>query len=204
VNSSQRERLALVRSLERKGIRDARILEAIGRVPRERFVPPLYADAAYEDRALPIGEGQTISQPWVVARMTQLLAPEPWHHALEIGTGSGYQAAVLAQLVADLVTVERHAALAAQAARLLRELGHTNVAVIEADGSTGYEPAAPYDRIIVTAAASDVDALATQLRPAGRLVAPVGEADLQYLMVKHADGTEEVHEPVRFVPLVSE
>jgi protein-L-isoaspartate(D-aspartate) O-methyltransferase len=193
-----------VRSLHRKGIRSERVLAAIGRVPRERFVPEAYAAEAYEDRALPIGEGQTISQPWVVARMTELLDVEPTDQVLEVGTGSGYQAAVLAELAAELVTVERHASLAQTAATILQDLGYTNVTVVTGDASAGYDPAAPYDRIIVTAAAFEIDErLAGQLRPHGRLVAPVGDPDLQHLVVRRPDGRQELHEPVRFVPLVS-
>lgn len=196
-------RAALVRSLERSGIRDRRVLDAIGRVPRERFVPEDLADSAYEDRALPIAEGQTISQPWIVARMTELLDPRPTDRVLELGTGSGYQAAVLAELAAEVVSAERHASLAASAARLLEDLGYRNVRVVRTDASAGLTEWAPYDRIIVTAATPGIDPeLVAQCRPDGRIVAPVGDAHHQELVVRTPDGRERRHGVVKFVPLV--
>lgn len=206
--AGERERLAgererLVRSLARNGIGDERVLEAVGRVPRERFVPQHLVGDAYADRALPIGEGQTVSQPWVVARMTELLDVRPTDHVLEVGTGSGYQAAVLAQLVHDVVSIERHAPLAESAAARLGELGYGNVRVVLGDASAGYAPDAPYDRIIVTAATPRIHPeLAGQLAPGGRLVAPVGSEQVQELIVRHADGREERHGGVQFVPLL--
>lgn len=197
------ERTALVRSLERNGIRDPRVLAAMAEIPRERFVPPHLAEQAYEDRALPIGEGQTVSQPWVVARMTELLDPRATDRVLEVGTGSGYQAAVLSKIVREVVSVERHAILAETAAARLRELGMDNVKVVTGDASAGYAADAPYDRIIVTAASPAIHPdLAAQLAPGGRIVAPVGSEHVQELVVRHADGRVERHGGVQFVPLL--
>jgi protein-L-isoaspartate(D-aspartate) O-methyltransferase len=192
----------MLRVLERFGIRDRRVLEAMARVPREEFVAPADRDAAYGDHALSIAEGQTISQPYVVARMTELLATRPEHRVLEVGTGSGYQAAVLAELVREVISIERHATLADAARERLQRLGYRNVRVIHADASLGYPAEAPYDRILVTAATPAIDpALAQQLTPDGLIVAPVGDLDLQELVVRDARGREERHGPVRFVPL---
>jgi protein-L-isoaspartate(D-aspartate) O-methyltransferase len=192
----------MLRVLERFGIRDRRVLEAMARVPREEFVAPADRDAAYGDHALSIAEGQTISQPYVVARMTELLATRPEHRVLEVGTGSGYQAAVLAELVREVISIERHATLADAARERLQRLGYRNVRVIHADASLGYPAEAPYDRILVTAATPAIDpALARQLTADGLIVAPVGDLDLQELVVRDARGSEERHGPVRFVPL---
>jgi protein-L-isoaspartate(D-aspartate) O-methyltransferase len=192
----------MLRLLERFGIRDRRVLEAIARVPREEFVEASDRDVAYGDHALAIGEGQTISQPYVVARMTELLATRPEHKVLEVGTGSGYQAAVLAELVREVISIERHAALADAARDRLERLGYRNVRVIHADASLGYPPEAPYDRILITAATPRIEpALAQQLTPDGLIVAPIGDLDLQELVVRDARGREERHGPVRFVPL---
>jgi len=197
------ERAALVRTLEQAGIKDRRVLEAIGRVPRERFMPPEQSAFAYVDRAAPIGEGQTISQPYVVARMTELLDPRSSDHVLEVGCGSGYQAAVLAEVVGDVVSVERHRTLAEAAAARLRELGYTNVRVVHDDASTGYAPDAPYDKIIVTAAAPFIaHELMEQCKPSGRIVAPVGDREAQELVVRHGDGRVERAGGVKFVPLI--
>jgi protein-L-isoaspartate(D-aspartate) O-methyltransferase len=192
----------MLRTLQRFGIRDARVLEAMARVPREEFVSDADRDIAYGDHALSIGEGQTISQPFVVARMTELLATLPEHRVLEVGTGSGYQAAVLAELAREVISIERHAALADAARERLQRLGYANVRVIHADASLGYPPEAPYDRILITAAAPRIDpALAEQLTPDGLIVAPVGDLDQQELVVRDARGREQRHGPVRFVPL---
>jgi protein-L-isoaspartate(D-aspartate) O-methyltransferase len=196
------DRAEMVRILRRYGIRDRRVLEAMARVPRDEFVREQDRDVAYGDHALGIGEGQTISQPYVVARMTELLATEPHHRVLEVGTGSGYQAAVLAELVREVVSVERHAALADAARERLEGLGYGNVKVIAADASLGWPTDAPYDRVIVTAASPGIDpALAAQLTSDGRIVAPIGDRDRQELVVRYANGREEDHGPVRFVPL---
>lgn len=195
----------MLRLLERFGIRDPRVMNAMARVPRDEFVSSADRDAAYGDHALPIGEGQTISQPYVVARMTELLAPEPEHRVLEVGTGSGYQAAVLAELVREVISIERHAALAEAARDRLERLGYRNVRVIHADASLGYPADAPYDRILITAAAPRIDpAVAQQLTADGRLVAPVGDMEIQELVVRDARGREERHGAVRFVPLRGE
>ena len=200
------ERAALVDQLRRAGIRDDRVLEAIARVPRERFVARGLAPDAYADRALPIGSGQTISQPFVVALMTELLEPLPEDRVLEIGTGSGYQTAVIAGLVAEVVSIERHADLAESATRLLEELGIQNVRVVVGDGTEGFAEAAPYDGILVTAATPRVpDPLVQQCAIGGRIVAPVGGLDLQELtvFVRREDGLERhAVEPVKFVPLI--
>jgi protein-L-isoaspartate(D-aspartate) O-methyltransferase len=195
----------MLRHLRKLGIRDQRVLDAMARVPRDEFVPPEHQEVAYGDHALPIGEGQTISQPYVVARMTELLAPAPTHRVLEVGTGSGYQAAVLSLLARDVVSVELRPDLAEAARERLQRLGYTNVRVLNADASLGHPADAPYDRIIVTAAAPYIDpALEAQLAPEGRMVAPVGPRDLQELVVRTADGREERHGAVGFVPLRGE
>ena len=192
----------MLRQVQRLGIRDPRVLAAMSRVPRDAFVREVDRDAAYGDHALPIGEGQTISQPYVVARMTELLELAPDHKVLEVGTGSGYQAAVLGELAKSIVSVERHAALADRARRILAELGYENVRVIGGDASLGYPEEAPYDRIIVTAATPRIDpALAAQLTDDGLLVAPIGDEDMQELTVRDALGREARHGAVRFVPL---
>lgn len=208
MNDLERQRRGLVAVLQRQGIRNERVLAAIGRVPRERFVPPELVDEAYADRALPIGQGQTISQPFVVARMTELLEPEPTHRVLEIGTGSGYQAAVLSQLVREVVSVERLSALAERSRIVLGDLGAANVTVVVGDGTLGYAPLAPYDGIIVTAAAPKVPGpLVEQVAVGGRIVAPLGPRDFQDLTVlmKTDHGLERRPiEAVKFVPLVGE
>jgi protein-L-isoaspartate(D-aspartate) O-methyltransferase len=195
----------MLRHLRRLGIRDARVLDAMAHISREEFVRASDREVAYGDHALPIGEGQTISQPYIVARMTELLDLRSTDHVLEVGTGSGYQAAVLGQLAADVVTVERHASLAQVARDLLARSGYRNVRVVHDDASLGYPAKAPYDRILVTAATPQIDpALSAQLTPTGRIVAPVGDEEMQELVVRHANGREERHGAVRFVPLRGE
>ena len=191
--------------LERFGIRDRHVLDAMARVPRDEFVSPADREIAYGDHALPIGEGQTISQPYVVARMTELLSTGSDQRVLEVGTGSGYQAAVLAELVGEVISIERHASLADAARDRLERLGYVNIRVIQADASLGYPPEAPYDRILITAATPAIDpALAQQLTAGGRIVAPIGDLDLQELVVRDARGREQRHGAVRFVPLRGE
>jgi protein-L-isoaspartate(D-aspartate) O-methyltransferase len=189
-----------------RGVDDERVLQAMTDVPRHLFVPDHLRDDAYDDRPLPIGEGQTISQPYIVASMTATLAPEPHHRVLDIGTGSGYQAAIFARLAGHVVTVERHAPLAARAKDLLASLGLTNVEVIVADGSEGYPARAPYDRILVAAGAPAVPhALKAQLADGGRLIVPVGPSGFQRLTVIDRQGdsfTEREGEGCVFVPLV--
>jgi len=192
-----------------RGIDDLRVLEAMQRVPRERFVPRELRAHAYKDGALSIGEGQTISQPYMVAAMTYALEVEPDHHVLEIGTGSGYQAAVLGELVAEVYTVERVPDLVRRASTVLSELGYTNVHVREGDGSTGWPEHAPFQRILVAAGAPRTPpALLTQLdADDGRLVAPVGARDLQELVLVRRLGntwTSDRLMDVRFVPLLGE
>jgi protein-L-isoaspartate(D-aspartate) O-methyltransferase len=192
---------------EAHGIVDRRVLEAMQRVPRHRFVPPDLIPHAYEDRALMIGLRQTISQPFMVALMTQCLALSGAERVLEVGTGSGYQAAVLSLLAQEVVTIERHIELAAQARKRLVEVGAANVTVVIGDGSEGYADAAPYDRILVTAAAPRVpEALLSQLAAGGRLVAPVGGSALQTLIIVTRDtegrlSTQE-YGVCAFVPLI--
>lgn len=201
--TDEARRTALVRSLERSGIRASRVLDAIGRVPRERFVPDGLASEAYEDRALPIGDGQTISQPYVVARMTELLDPQPDDHVLDVGGGCGYQAAILGLLARDVLSVERNPALAVAAAARLTRLGYANVRVVHGDGSQGYAPGAPYDKIMVAAASPSIHRdLAAQCAPTGRIVAPVGRRESQVLTLRHGDGRIEEAGIVQFVPLV--
>lgn len=198
----ERARAEMVRDLMRMGVRDERVLAAMAKVPRDRFVREEDQDVAYGDHALAIAEGQTISQPYVVARMSELLEVGPEDHVLEVGTGSGYQAAVLGELARDVVSVERHAALAERARELLTELMYQNVRVIAADASAGYPPDAPYDRILVTAASPGISSeLVRQLAPGGRIVAPVGDEEMQHLVVRHPDGRETRHGAVKFVPL---
>jgi protein-L-isoaspartate(D-aspartate) O-methyltransferase len=198
----ERERLAMVEHLRRLGIRDEHVLAAMAKVPRERFVRDEDRDIAYGDHALGIAEGQTISQPYVVARMTELLEVSSEHHVLEVGTGSGYQAAVLGELARDVVSVERHGALAEQARGLLSGLGYENVGVVTGDASAGYGEGAPYDRILVTAASPAISPeLIRQCAPDGLIVAPVGDEDMQQLVVRRPSGQETRHGAVKFVPL---
>lgn len=188
------------------GTPDGRVMEAMRRVPRHEFVPPSLAEHAYENRPLPIGEAQTISQPYIVALMTDLARVRKGDRVLEVGTGSGYQAAILAQLGAKVHSIEIIPALAASARERLARLGYA-VEVVTGDGYEGIEARAPFDAILVTAGASHVPpALVRQLRPGGRMVIPVGEPmSLQHLTVveKAADGTvaTRIVLPVRFVPL---
>jgi len=200
---------ALLAELRQQGIRDERVLATIARVPRERFVPGASLPDAWANVALPIGAGQTISQPFVVAVMTEALALQGGERVLEIGTGSGYQTAILATLVETgaVVSVERHATLAHGATTRLAELGIANVEIHVGDGTTGWPPGTPYDRIMVTASGPRVPPpLIQQLRPdGGRLVIPIGEPEDQHLVVITRDGdqtTERRLGPVRFVPLI--
>jgi protein-L-isoaspartate(D-aspartate) O-methyltransferase len=189
---------------------DERVMQAMEMVPRHEFVPESQRRAAYENRPLPIGHGQTISQPYIVALMTDLLNPQPDDVMLEVGTGSAYQAAVLAALVARVYTVEIVEPLAASAAQRLQRLGVENVTVKHADGYYGWKEHAPFDGIIVTAAGAQIPPpLVRQLKPGGRMILPVGgRFTAQYLVLveKHADGrvTTEQLLPVMFVPLTGE
>lgn len=205
--TSQRVRDRLIDRLRANGIRDERVLNAIRTVPRHQFVDEALATRAYEDTALPIGHGQTISQPWVVAKMTEALLETSPKKVLEIGTGSGYQGAVLAALGLEVFTVERIGDLLRTARKRFRTLG-LHVRSKHDDGRIGWPEEAPFDGIIVTAAAPAlVDALSEQLAPGGTLVAPVGGASGQSLLRlrKDADGNIEQTDlgPVIFVPLLS-
>ena len=189
-----------------RGIVDARVLAAMRTVPRHEFVPAEVREAAYEDTPLPIGHGQTISQPFIVAFMTQVLSPTPKDRVLEIGTGSGYQAAVLAGLVGEVYTIEIVEPLAQRAKGVLQRLGYTNVFVRAGDGYQGWPEAAPFDAIIVTCAPDRVPApLVAQLRDGGRMIVPVGPEDgVQelVLLTKRGDALERrAVLPVRFVPM---
>lgn len=196
--------------LEARGIVDPDVLRAMGQVPRERFVAPALAEHAYEDRALTIGGGQTISQPYIVASMTQALGlsrwPDPRPLTLDIGTGSGYQAAILAAMGARVVSVERDTSLALEAAQRLAGLGIGEVEVVEGDGSEGWPAEAPYAGIVVGAAAPDVPPpLEEQLADGGRLVIPIGTRARQDLTVVERSGeryTRRTLEPCVFVPLL--
>jgi protein-L-isoaspartate(D-aspartate) O-methyltransferase len=192
------------RQLRRRGISDERVLRAMDEVPRELFVPQDERSRAYRDGALRIGEGQTISQPWIVASMTALLELEPDDRALEVGTGSGYAAAVLSRCCREVVTIERRASLAEQARRVLAELGYENVEVRVGDGSRGAPDRAPFDGISVTATAEGrpPGALIEQLAEDGLLVCPVRAGGDERLTRFRRDGAAEPVVPVRFVPLV--
>lgn len=198
------------RQLAARGITDPAVLEAMRTVPREAFVPPDFAAEAYADGPLPIGEGQTISQPYVVALMAEALELRGDERVLEIGAGSGYAAAVLGQVAAEVIAVERHRALADEASERLRALGYDNVEVVAGDGSKGWPEHAPYDAIVTAAGAPAVpDSLRGQLAVGGRLVIPVGrDRTLQELLrIRRLSETEYRQEElggVRFVPLVGE
>jgi protein-L-isoaspartate(D-aspartate) O-methyltransferase len=206
--TSARTRERLVQRLRETGIRDAAVLEAIGKVPRHLFMDEALASRAYEDTALPIGHGQTISQPYMVARMTELLLADGARRVLEIGTGSGYQTAVLCALTQEVYSVERIEPLHKSARRCLQELGYRNFRLKLSDGSDGWPEYGPYDAILVTAAAADVPAaLLAQLAPGGRLLIPVGNSARQELLIirQTAEGVVREHvELVNFVPLVQD
>ena len=209
----QSERFAVERQhmvetqVRARGIRDQRLLDAMGNIPRHEFVEARYRDQAYEDHPLPIAAGQTISQPYIVALMLDLLQLEPAARVLEIGTGSGYQTAVLTQLAKHVYSVERHPELARQATDTLSRLGLTNVTVVTGDGSRGLPEYAPFDAIIVSAAAPQVPpALFEQLREGGRMIIPVGPPEAQELQLVRKQGGKALtvlREGCRFVPLIS-
>ena len=204
-----RQRERMVRwQIAGRGVRDPAALTAMLAVPRHEFVRPEYLDLAYADRPLPIGLDQTISQPYIVAYMTEALEPGPDDRVLEVGTGSGYQAAVLAEIVARVVTLEISPLLARRAARTLRELGYRNVSVVAADGRRGLPRAAPFDAILLAAAPARLPAaLAEQLAEGGRIVGPIGEGIDQVLRRWRRVGSGLAVEdliPVRFVPMTEE
>jgi protein-L-isoaspartate(D-aspartate) O-methyltransferase len=194
--------------LRRRGIQDESVLHAMETVPRHEFVPWQLQREAYQDSPVPIGEGQTISQPYIVGHMLQALRLGPQDRVLEVGTGTGYEAAVMSRIVREVYTIERFTSLAQAAREIFDRLGYTNIHVVIGDGSRGYPEAAPYDAIIVAAAAPRVpDALLNQLSDGGRMVVPVGPSDLQQLLLvsKH-DGNirTKALDPCRFVPLIGE
>jgi protein-L-isoaspartate(D-aspartate) O-methyltransferase len=194
--------------LRARGISDQRVLDAMLRVPRDEFVPGAYRAEAYEDHPLPIGQGQTISQPYVVAVMLELLRLTTGDRVLEVGTGSGYATALLSLLVARVFSIERHATLATAARDVLARLRYCNVQVFTGDGSVGLPDSAPFDAILVSAAAANIPpALIAQLRDNGRMVIPVGNADSQDLQfIRMINRVPQItrREPVRFVPLISD
>jgi protein-L-isoaspartate(D-aspartate) O-methyltransferase len=193
------------RQLRRRGIHDERVLAAMEDVPRELFVPPDQRRRAYRDGALRIGEGQTISQPWIVACMAQLLELKGNESVLEVGTGSGYAAAVLSRLCAEVVTIERYDSLAREATEILADLGYAKVEVRVGDGARGAPDRAPFGGISVTATAKDAPppALLEQLAPGAALVCPVARGRREHL-IRFRDGQQEAVAAVRFVPLVSD
>lgn len=194
--------------LRLRGITDERVLQAMMLVPRHEFAPDRYRDQAYEDHPLPIDEGQTISQPYIVALMLEALTLVPGDKVLEVGTGSGYVTALLAQLVTEVISIERHSLLAEQAGQLLGRLGYTSTKVLVGDGSRGLAEFAPYNAIVVSAAAPRLPKqLVEQLADGGRMIVPVGDVDAQQLQfVYKEDGriVTRMRELCRFVPLVSD
>jgi protein-L-isoaspartate(D-aspartate) O-methyltransferase len=201
------QRQSMVESqLRARGTRDERVLAAMLRVPRHEFVSPEYRDQAYEDHPIPIGEGQTLSQPYIVAIMLEALALNASDAVLEIGTGSGYQTALLAEMTRQVYSVERHASLARTAQATLACLGYTNVEVVLGDGSHGLSERAPFDAIVVSAAAPQIPPpLIEQLREGGRMAIPVGPAHAQELQLVRKQAGQPVVETLegcRFVPLI--
>jgi len=207
IRAADVERMEFQLALRRRGISDQAVLRAMDEVPREHFVSTELVDSAYADQALPIACGQTISQPYVVAYMTEQLEVEPQHHVLEVGTGSGYQAAVLSRLARDVVSVERYRTLADKEREPIKTLGFTNVTIIAGDGFAGVPAQAPFDRIIVTAAAEEVpQALVAQLAEGGKMMLPLGPRDGTQHLVKLTKTVQGLSRQnliaVRFVPLL--
>jgi protein-L-isoaspartate(D-aspartate) O-methyltransferase len=200
-------RRMVAEQLRARGIRDERVLAAMSRVPRHEFADLPYRDQAYQDHPLPIGEGQTISQPYIVAIMLEALAIKPTDKVLEIGTGSGYATALLSELAARVYSIERHARLAGEARLQVSPFGFTNVTIIDGDGNKGFAFAAPYDAILVSAAAAQIPpALLAQLAEGGRMILPVGPPDgqqLQLIRMMNGQPQVEARDLCRFVPLVS-
>ena len=206
-NQQDDDRMEFLLTLRRRGIADQAVLRAMDEVPRERFVEPTFADSAYADQALPIACGQTISQPYVVAYMTEQLKMESRHRVLEVGTGSGYQAAVLSHLAREVVSVERYRTLAEEARARLKALGYKNVDVVVGDGFVGVPDRAPYDRIIVTAAAETIpQTLLDQLADGGIMILPLGSHDGSQHIIKLTKSVTGIRRenliPVRFVPML--
>ncbi len=206
--SPQKDRLEMVRRLEAQGITDTRVLEVMRRIPRHLFIANSLWDHAYADRPVPIDRGQTISQPYIVALMTQALQLEKGDRVLEIGTGSGYQTAILAELAERVYTIERFPELSEKAQKLLTDAGYTNIRFRVGDGTLGWPEEAPFEKIIVTAAAPEVPAaLVEQLAGGGRLVIPVGGRQLQTLVALTKEGKKLRREKLcacSFLPLIGE
>ncbi len=208
MNENAAQKIRLIMELRRQGINDTDVLSAIERVPREEFIPKTFRDRAYENIALPIANGQTISQPFVVAYMTQMLTPDPRRKVLEVGTGSGYQAAVLSHLCRRVYSLERFRSLQIEAVRLFEKLKIGNITTKLGDGYKGWKEQAPFERIIVTAAAEEIPGtLVDQLNDGGIMILPVGpEPSDQSIVRVMKDDMGNVQEdelmPVRFVPLV--
>jgi len=194
--------------LRSRGIRDARVLAAMGKVPREEFIASENFNDAYGDHPLPIGAGQTVSQPYIVAAMVEALDLRPGGRVLEVGTGTGYEAAILGELAAEVWTIERHQELSDRAREILARLGYANVHVVCGDGSLGLRENAPFDKILVAAAAPRIpESLVAQLVDGGRLVVPVGNRYEQQVQILRKVGGETVvtlHDLCRFVPLVGQ
>ncbi|MCP5160219.1 MAG: protein-L-isoaspartate(D-aspartate) O-methyltransferase [Hahellaceae bacterium] len=204
--TSQRTRTRLIQRLRDEGIKDDRVLDVIEATPRHLFLDEALAHRAYEDTALPIGHNQTLSQPYIVARMTELLLENAPRRVLELGTGSGYQTVVLAQLVSSVYSVERIKPLQDKAASRFKLLGLDNIRYRHADGGMGWPELAPFDGILVTAAPADIPReLLSQLSEGGRLVIPVGETSQELVVVTRRNGRfeEKIVEPVKFVPLLA-
>ncbi|MHB1327801.1 MAG: protein-L-isoaspartate(D-aspartate) O-methyltransferase [Gemmatimonadales bacterium] len=201
-------RQRLVEQLQDKGIRDLAVLKAIATVPRHRFVPDSVRHRAYEDSALPIAAGQTISQPWVQARSIQELRLSGKEKVLEVGAGSGYQTALISQLAGNVVGIERVPVLAEQARNVIRDLGIRNVAIVVGDGTLGWRSLAPFDAIVVAAASPSIPKpLLEQLAPGGRMVVPIGNREEQMLVRVERAGDQYIETPlsgVRFVPLLGQ
>ena len=205
-NPTAARRLMVDSQLRNRGISDTRVLDAMLRVPRHEFVPEACRAQAYEDHPLPIGDGQTISQPYIAALMLESLQLTPNDKVLEVGTGSGYATALLAELAVEVFSIERHASLAESARTLLSTLGYRNVHVITGDGALGLPDSAPFDAILVSAAALQLpSALPAQLRDGGRMIIPIGSSDsqqLQFIRMVNGQAVNSLRELVRFVPLV--
>ena len=205
--SDERRRM-VEQQIQSRGISNPQVLRALREIPRHLFIPPPYNTSAYEDAPLPIGNGQTISQPYIVALMTELLDPRPEDHVLEIGAGSGYQAAILSMLVLYVTTIERIPAVADLAKENLAKIGLKNISIIVGDGTRGYPENAPYDGIMITAATPEIpNPLIDQLAFGGILVAPVGGREIQELitLTRNENGmVRSSHGGVRFVPLIGE
>lgn len=199
--------LMVTSQLRARGISDTRVLQAMLRVPRDQFIDEEYRAKAYEDHPLPIGNGQTISQPYIVALMLESLQLQPTDKVLEVGSGSGYATALLAELAGEVYSIERHADLASQARQAIESLGYKNVTIVTGDGALGYPQAAPFEAILVSASAAQIpSALIEQLAEGGRMTIPVGTDEAQQLQFVRKLNAEIIVSPrelVRFVPLIS-